>query len=261
MCRPQLSIVVPTYNRLPRLRRCIDKIRQNVRTPHEVVVVDGGSTDGARDYLAGQEDLHVILEEQREGAVRAFNKGFRAATGHYVMWLNDDAYPLPGSVEAAIEFIEHPDNDDVGMVAFYHNDRATRNILDAVERDGERYHIRHVRGYPYANFGLIRRTQLAQVGFADERYYFFGFDPDLSLKVQLNAGLKVLGCREALVHHDEDHDERKLADLSTGDEDNEKLFAKWALPPRGGYPDPVPGYREMMERRTAGCFSHPAFHG
>jgi GT2 family glycosyltransferase len=244
-----VSIVVPTFNRFQRLRTCIEMIRRNVTRPTEIIVVDGGSDDGTRQWLADQPDLRVILEPKREGAVKAFNKGFRATTGHYVMWLNDDAYPLPGSVEAAVAMIERADLTDVGMVAFYHNWQSERNILDQVEHDGKIYSLCNVRGYPYANFGLIRRSLLEQVGFADERFHFFGFDPDLSLKVQLSEGLKVIGCRDALIAHEEHHDERKLADLPVGHEDNAKLFAKWDLPEKNSYPDPSPAYREMLVSR------------
>ncbi|MCH8253471.1 MAG: glycosyltransferase, partial [Planctomycetes bacterium] len=48
-----VSIVVPTFNRRERLARCLDRIRQNVETPCEVLVVDGGSTDGTREWLLG----------------------------------------------------------------------------------------------------------------------------------------------------------------------------------------------------------------
>ena len=245
-----VSIVVPTFNRLMRLQRCVERVTENVSHPHEIIIVDGGSADGSREWLATQAGVRVILEPRREGAVRAFNKGFRAARGHYVMWLNDDAYPLPGAVETAISMIERPDLTDVGMVAFYHRWHSERNVLDRVERDGQSYELCHVRGYPYANFGLLRRELLARVGYVDERYYFFGFDPDLSLKIQLGAGLKVLGCRQALIHHEEHHDERKRNDLQRGAVDNDLLFAKWHLPGPGGYPDPVPGYRRLLVERA-----------
>jgi len=244
-----VSIVVPTFNRFNRLQRCREKIQSNVSVSHQVIVVDGGSTDGTREWLSRQSDLRLILESRREGAVRAFNKGFRVATGRYVMWLNDDAFPLPGSVEAALKMIEQPDCGDVGMVAFYHHWQSERNVLDRVEQHGRTYAMCHVRGYPFANFGLLRRELLEHVGYADERFYFFGFDPDLSLRIEIEQGLKVIGCRRALVHHDEYHDERKVEDLAVGEEDNRKLFAKWNLPPPGQYPDPTPGYQRMLKER------------
>lgn len=244
-----VSAVVPTFNRLERLQRCVDRFRLNVTHPSELIVVDGGSTDGTREWLATQTDLRVILEPERAGAVKAFNRGFRAAAGFYVMWLNDDAYPLPGAVEHAVAMLERQDLSDVGMIAFYHNWRGEGNILDEVEHDGVTYRLCHVRGYPYANFGLLRRSLLERVGFADERFYFFGFDPDLSLKIQLNERLEVIGCRQALIQHEEYHDERKRTDLPFGQDDNARLFEKWDLPQPGDYPDPRPAYRKMLSDR------------
>ena len=244
-----VSIVVPTFNRHARLVRCVDKIKQNVDLPHEIIVVDGASTDGTRPWLQAREDLVVILEPCREGAVKAFNKGFRAARGTYVTWLNDDAFPLPGSIGAAVRMIERPDLADVGMVALYHNWHQSRNVLDAVDHEGERYEIYSVRGYPYANFGLLRRSLLERIGYADERYFFSAFDPDLSLKIQIEEGLKVVGCRAAFVSHEELHDERKVDELEVRDKDNAKLFEKWDLPARNSYADPAPAYRRMLAER------------
>ncbi|MFQ5462200.1 MAG: glycosyltransferase family 2 protein [Phycisphaerae bacterium] len=247
---PIVSIVVPTFNRLRRLTTCIQKIQENVAVPHEIIVVDGGSSDGSRDWLNARTDVNVILETAREGAVRAFNKGFRAASATYVMWINDDAYPLVGSVEAALAMFERENLPDLGMVAFYHNWHSPFNVLDRVWHDDMSFELCHVRGYPYANFGLIRKSLLERIGYADERYYFFAFDPDLSLKVQLNEGLEVIGCRNALIRHEEFHDDRKTQDLNPGKADNEKLFAKWNLPPKDAYPDPTPAYLAMLAQRN-----------
>ena len=64
--------------------------------------------------------------------------------------------------------------------------------------------------------------------------------------MQQEAGLLVVGCREALVYHEELIDDRKHDDMPIIDEDNGKLFAKWNLPDKFSYPDPVPGYRQLM---------------
>lgn len=249
---PLVSIVLGTYNRRDRLCRCCEKTIANVRVPYELIIVDGGSTDGTRDWLARQSSppFRIILETQREGATRAYNKGFRAACGRYVLWLNDDSYPLPGAVEAAIEMIERPDLADVGMVALYHNHGKEWNRLDTLERDGITYAIYNVRGTTYANFGLLRRELLEQIGYLDERYYFCAWDPDLSIKIQREAGLKVIGCRKAIVYHEELIDERKSDDMSIINEDNEKLFVKWQLPEKFSYPDPAPAYQQMLRDRN-----------
>lgn len=244
-----VSIVIATRNRLALLQRCISKVREHVSSPKEIVIVDGASTDGTGAWLAQQRDLHVITEPQAEGAARAYDKGFRAARGTYVTWLNDDSYPLPGCIEAAVEMIERPDLQDVGLVAFYHNFDRERNRLDDVSYDGRRFSVFNVRGWTYANFGLLRTSLMARLGFLDLRYHFAAWDPDLSLKVQRQAGLKVIGCRQALVFHDELIDERKQGDLLALESDNAKLFEKWSLPPKNSYPDPGPAYREMLVKR------------
>lgn len=247
---PLVSIIVATYARCTRLQRCLNMTRQHVRLPHEIIVVGGGANDGTEEWLATQPDICFIRETRREGATRAYNKGFRAASGQYVMWLNDDSYPLPGAVEAAVDMIAAPVNADIGMVAFYHNEDRQWNQLDAVDHDGEAYHIYNVRGLPYANFGLLRRELLARLDYLDECYYFCAWDPDLALKVQREAGLKVVGCRRALIYHEELHDERKREDLGIIDRDNALLFAKWNLPPKFGYPDPVPAYQALLRERN-----------
>lgn len=248
---PTVSIVIPTCNRLALLERCVESVRQTVGLAHETIVVDGASTDGTRAWLAAQRDLLAVLEPAPAGPTRAVNRGFRVAGGTYVMWLNDDAELLPGAVQEAVQLIERPDLCDVGMVGFYHTMRQERNRLDEVVRDGETYGFFNVRGYPYANFGLLRRDLLERVGYADEGYYSFGWDPDLSLRIQLEAGLKVIGCRRALLRHREHDDERRRFDVEHHfHASNARLFQKWTLPDKGDYPDPRPAYQEFLRCRN-----------
>lgn len=243
-----VSIALPTFNRLARLQKCVQSVRENAEAPFELIVVDGGSTDGSQEWLAAQSDLRVILEKRREGAVRAFNRAFRAASGEFVTWLNDDARIMPGALSAAVKMFDLPKlRDRLGMVAMYHEWHSERNVLDRVGRFGGAFELCHVRGHAYANFGVLRRALLERVGFADEGFRFFGFDPDLALRIQIDEGLLVLGCRDACVRHEEHHDERKTGDLAIGDADNRRLFAKWPqLPARGEYPDPRPGYLRQL---------------
>ena len=229
--RPLLSVVVPTCDRLPLLRRCLQACRGSLHPPPEIIVVDGCSRDGTAEYLAGLDWVRVIREQERGGATRAFNLGFRAARGRYLAWLNDDAYPLPGSLAAALDFIRRPENRKVGLVAMYHTLAVERNWADRVEHQGRVFGVFHVRGTLYANFGLGRRELFEELGYWDEGYYLWGGDPDFSLKVW-ERGLEVRGCRRALIVHEHLEDRRKRADLDQGRRDNQRLFRKWRLPPK-----------------------------
>jgi len=233
-----LSIVLPTCNRAPLLEKALAAIESGVRCAHEVIVVDGASADGTKDVLAHAawtmgDRLRVIREDQREGFVKATNKGFAAATGRYLTWLNDDARPLPGALDAAIQQLEVV-GEDVAFVAMFHRWNSMRNVAYETEHRGRTYRLCHVRGTLYANFPVGRRETYEKLGYFDERYYVCAADPDLSLKAW-NSGLRIMPAYNALIDHDELHDERRIADSSVAEEDNNKLFEKWDLPPKNPF--------------------------
>jgi GT2 family glycosyltransferase len=228
-----LSIVIPTYNRAASLARCIAAARNSTRASIEIVVVDGASTDGTPAVLSAARDLmgdrlHVVREARREGFVRAANKGFRASRGQHLMWLNDDARPLPGALDAGLRQLAFAPHT-VGMVAFFHASHADRNIAIEARHLGRTFQVLHVRGTMYANFGIATRALFQRLDYFDERYFLYGADPDISLKVW-HAGLSVVPAFGALIDHDEVQDERRAIDRDRGAQDNALLFEKWELP-------------------------------
>jgi len=230
-----LSIVIPTVNRADSLKACLAAVRESTGQNYEVIVVDGASSDGTAGILAearGElgEHLCVITEQCREGFVRAANKGFRAARGRYVTWLNDDARPLPGSLDRAVECVGGT-SDRVGLAAMFHSTPVSGNVAVAVSHRGRTYHVLHVRGTLYANFGVGSRELFERLGYFDERYFLNAADPDFSLKVW-DAGFSVAPAFGALIDHDEIADHRRKVDVNCGATDNAKLFAKWELPDR-----------------------------
>jgi GT2 family glycosyltransferase len=230
-----LSIILPTCNRAPLLDAALRAIAATTRCHYEIVVVDGASNDHTPAVLdhakhALGDRLQVIREEQREGFVRAANKGFRAARGRNMTWLNDDARPLPDALDRAAHQIDH-EPPDVAFVAMFHQWHSPRNVAYQTDHGGQTFRLCHVRGTLYANFPVGRRATFERLGFLDERFYFLAADPDLSLKAW-HAGLRVVPAYGAIIDHDEHHDDRRTSDDPRGDADNQKLFAKWDLPPK-----------------------------
>jgi GT2 family glycosyltransferase len=228
-----LSIVIPTCNRAEFLRRNLENIRRDVRCSFEVIVVDGASEDGTAQVLtdAGkdfEDRLKVIGEEKREGFVRAANKGFAAATGRNMIWLNDDALALPGTLDEAVRQIDLA-SPEVAFLAMFHRFASERNSAAEVVHEGRTFRLCHVRGTLYANFPIGKRETYQKLGYFDERFYFYGADPDLSLKAW-HAGMRIEPAHGCFIDHDEHADDRRALDADRGREDNQKLFAKWDLP-------------------------------
>lgn len=51
------SIVIPVLNQLKYTRLCLESIHRHTVVPHEIIVVDNGSVDGTREYLADRADI------------------------------------------------------------------------------------------------------------------------------------------------------------------------------------------------------------
>jgi GT2 family glycosyltransferase len=99
-----VSIVIPTYNRLERLKRVIAclEAQDYPRSAFEVIVVADGCADGTVEYLASLTDgeattplrLMAVLGEN-QGPSGARNRGVAEASGRLVLFLDDDVMPEP----------------------------------------------------------------------------------------------------------------------------------------------------------------------
>jgi len=94
----RISIVLPTFNRRPRLERVLAGLdRQTAASgSFEVVIVDDGSTDDTQAWLAesGRRAFNVTaLRQSNAGPAKARNAGIAAARGEFLLFLDDDVEP------------------------------------------------------------------------------------------------------------------------------------------------------------------------
>ena len=101
-----MSVVVPTYNRLPRLARVLGALADQTfsRELYEIVVVSDGSTDGTDDYLRsiGGSGL-VVASQANAGPATARNHGLALASGSLVVFIDDDVVAAPRLLERHVE--------------------------------------------------------------------------------------------------------------------------------------------------------------
>jgi GT2 family glycosyltransferase len=99
----QFSLIVPTYNRLPILKKCMAALeRQTVSAgKFEVIVIDDGSTDGTEDFMRGYSPAFQLryLRQPNSGTGAARRHGVRHATGEYLLLMNDDTICDPNLLE------------------------------------------------------------------------------------------------------------------------------------------------------------------
>jgi glycosyltransferase involved in cell wall biosynthesis len=203
--KPTISIVLGSYNRKPFLKKVIRTIRENgITVPYEIVVIDGGSSDGSVGYLTSQKDIITIVQHNngdwngkkidKKNWGYYMNIAFRSCHGKYVVMISDDCLLVPDSVMNAYNLFENElaTGNKVGGIAFY-----WRNLPHE-----EMYYVRQTLGHKLSiNHGMYLRSALEVIGYCEEDMYpFYYGDGDLSLKLW-RAGYSIIDCKKALVEH------------------------------------------------------------
>lgn len=87
---PQISVIIPTFNRAWALARAIDSVLAQTCAPKEVIVVDDGSTDRTPELLAAYGDRIRVLVQPNRGVSSARNLGIRHSRGEFIALLDSD---------------------------------------------------------------------------------------------------------------------------------------------------------------------------
>jgi GT2 family glycosyltransferase len=253
MNAPDVTIVIPTFNRLDLTVVCLDAIER--ATPagrFEVVAVDNASSDGTPSWLREQQGagrLRAILNAQNLGFGRACNLGARVARGRYVLLLNSDTEVQPGWLEAIVGKADSDPGIGVAGARLLYPNGTVQHAGIAFE-NGLPYHIhrgarpddprvlkeREFAAVTGACF-LIARDLYERLGGFDESYHMYVEDVDLCLRVW-EAGLRVVYCPDCVVVH---HESASITDLERRDamvrEGWARLHERWA----GRWPAGAPG--------------------
>jgi len=97
---PDVSIILPTRNEAQTVGRLLDEIKE-LPFDKEVLVVDYRSTDGTREIVL--EKGVTLIDEEEQGKGTALIRGFKEASGKYVIVLDADGTYLAGDIEKILE--------------------------------------------------------------------------------------------------------------------------------------------------------------
>jgi GT2 family glycosyltransferase len=230
--RPEVSVVLGSFNRFNLLRRAIESVRANLnRLRGEIIVVDGGSSDGSIDWLVEQKDIVAIVQHNRylnDGQPRRrmswgqfMNMGFRAAGAERILMISDDCYLLPDALPNALTRIDEAERTGltVGACAFYF-----RNWPE----ESEYYVQRTLGGNLMVNHGIYCRGALAAAGYVNEDdYAFYKADSDLSLAIW-QAGFAIIDAPGSVCEHFMSPEEAvRVSNNATLEHDRRQLHKRW----------------------------------
>jgi glycosyltransferase involved in cell wall biosynthesis len=177
---PQVSVLIPVLNGARFVEPAVRSALASSRISVEVIVQDGGSSDGTQAIVRSLDDLRVLLVcEPDDGQADALNRAAARARGDWLIWLNADDELAPGGLDAFAERF----SSGVDLV---YGDFA---IVDADSRVVKRYRSaaldpeRVLRRGPYVFSGAvaIRREALDRIGGLDASLQYC-MDYDLLLR-------------------------------------------------------------------------------
>lgn len=187
---PRISIITPSLNQGRFIQRTLQSVLNQGYPNVELIVCDGGSTDGTLDVLDRyREGFCSCTSEPDSGPAQAVNKGFERASGEILAWLNSDDMLATGALwEVAAAFSQDPDLDMVFANALYIDEDDRLVLADhGTQRTGLYYgklhpkelvpaYWRYVHAVPQPTV-FFRRRLLQSCGPLDESYhYIFDFE-------------------------------------------------------------------------------------
>ncbi|MBE9203776.1 glycosyltransferase [Synechocystis salina LEGE 06099] len=202
------SVVIPTYNRLPILEKCLRALEQqtfdqDLIAGYEIVVVDDGSTDGTLAWLEEhrQELPHVRpWEQDHQGPAAARNLGVNQAQGDTIIFIDSDLVVTEVFLQAHAEGLQRGKTQ-------YNSDRvftygAVVNTCNFDAPESEPYKLTDYSAAFFATGNVaIAKQWLLEAGLFDTGFQLYGWE-DLELGVRLkNLGLKLVKCPRAVGYH------------------------------------------------------------
>lgn len=202
-----ISVVLGTLNRKRLLALTLNSIRENgFEGEREIIVVDGGSTDGTCNWLAGQRDVLTIVQPNYPVKVAGetktrkhswgefINLGFQMAQAPWVLMISDDLLLCRGAIHNGLKTLRALQNEGqkLGGGAMFWRDYPRDRL----------YRVNLLAGnYVHINHGFFNREALEDVGYADEHGFdFYGADGDLTIRLN-QKGWKTVPLEDSFAEH------------------------------------------------------------
>jgi len=234
-----VSIIILTLNQWHQTELCLNSIARHTPEPHEIIVVDNGSTDETpsrlRKLLKPGPNIRVIANRTNRGFATGNNQGISIAKGEYILLLNNDTIVTPGWLGRMLDvFNRHPETGIVGPMSNYVSgpqlvSEADYKMNEEIDAFAEQWSREHTgQSFPiYLVVGfclLTKREVIDRIGGLDEQFGSGNFeDDDFCIRAAL-SGFKARVAQDVFIHHTGSQTFK-----SAGIDYNKSLMRNWEL--------------------------------
>jgi O-antigen biosynthesis protein len=238
---PHVSVITPLFNCLEHTKDMLASLLAEMPpgVSHEIILVDDGSSDGTREWIAGLGDpFRVILNERNVGFGAATNRGAAVARGEILVLLNNDLVLRRGWLWPMLDALQSL-GPKAGLVGNIQLNAATREVDHAgivINLKGKPEHDRSRPSHFLQIFHPVRRVVAVtgacvvvsagtwrRLGGFDEQYINGCEDVDLCLRAHDIGLVNAVALRSVVLHHVSASPGRKLRD----EENTRRLVIRW----------------------------------
>lgn len=181
---PIISIIIPSLNQGAFIEETLQSVFSQEYPSTEVIVIDGGSTDGTLAILEKYSSrIHYRISEKDQGQSDAINKGMRRASGDLLTWLCSDDKLLPGALhEVATAYRSHPQAGLFHAGGILFGDKTAGQTIGTHLQD---LPLRYIAGVPFPQpSSFFTREAFQRCGPLDTTLHF-GMDYALFQRIAL----------------------------------------------------------------------------
>lgn len=172
----KVSIILPVLNAVKTIRQSICSVLAQNYSNIELIVIDGGSTDGTQTIIQRYSDNIAYWHSfPDKNAAAAFNQGLKKASGEIIGFLNADDWLEKDALIQIIQAMRDPKIDFCyGPIHLYSGDRILSKV-EPLHQDSWKNEMFYQLPVPHIGT-YIRSTVLKKVGFFNEAYNFSDYE-------------------------------------------------------------------------------------
>lgn len=216
----KIAVVVVTFNRIQLLKRLIEKLYLQTRRVNEIIVVDNGSTDGTQDWLANQDNI-ISVFQNNTGSAGGFYTGFSLAlknNADFIWAMDDDGFPNKHALNHLIANIKDQktvlasvcvSDSDFNELSFRYRDPQSKEVYFLYNSLIQKYGSQIENWANPYNSILFPKEVLKNIGLPNPKLFIWGDEAEYYARLIKN-NVHFLTILNSIHYHPKDRQIRKL---------------------------------------------------